>query len=295
MSYFRRFRDAVLCVAFLVLPFLFLRANLQDPSEPGVVDGFFLRISAPLQWVATESAGAVSGVLEDYTYLVDVKAEAERLRVENVQLSEEARLLRLQAGENQRLRELLQLRERLQRETITAKVIGKEVSPFFRVVRLRLDRGQRDRVRSGMAVVSTEGLVGQIRNVFGRHADVTLTVDRESAVDVIIQRTGARGVLRGTGETNRYLCRIQYLQRGDEVEVGDELYTSGLGRRFPEAVLVGRVVRVERRDFGLYQEAEVAPSVDFSRLEEVLVLRSGAREDSVLRGLGRLDDDEEAP
>lgn len=286
MSTIRRFRDAMLCVAFLVLPFLFLRANLEDPSEPGVVDGFFLRISAPIQWAATEAADAVTDAVEEYTYLVDVKAEAERMRVENVQLREEARLLRLQAGENRRLRELLRLRERLGQETITAKVIGKEVSPFFRVVRLRLDRGLRDRVRPGMAVVSTQGLVGQVRNAFGRNADVTLTVDRESAVDVIIQRTGARGVLRGTGETNRYLCRIQYLQRGDEVEVGDELYTSGLGRRFPEAVLVGRVVRVERQEFGLYQEAEVVPSVDFSRLEEVLVLTTGAREGLVGPGYG---------
>ena len=76
------------------------------------------------------------------------------------------------------------------------------------------------------------------------------------------------------------MSRIQYLQRSDEVEVGDEVYTSGLGRRFPASMLVGRVTRVERQEFGLYQQVEVRPSVDFSALEEVLILTAGSRERS---------------
>jgi rod shape-determining protein MreC len=137
-----------------------------------------------------------------------------------------------------------------------------------------------------MPVVSAQGLVGQIRRTSGRHADVLLTVDQESAIDVVVQRTGARGMLRGTGESNRYLCRMQYLRREDEIEIGDEVYTSGLGRRFPPAILVGRVVRVERQEFGLYQEVEVAPSVSFSDLEEVLLLTSGSREQAGQRRPG---------
>ena len=192
----------------------------------------------------------------------------------------------MQAGENDRLRDLLELRERLPGESISAEVVTREFSPYFRVMRVRLDRGARDRVRAGMPVVSAQGLVGQIRRTTGHYADVLLTVDQESAIDVVVQRTGARGMLRGTGESNRYLCRMQYLRREDEVEVGDEIYTSGLGRRFPAAILVGRVVRVERQEFGLYQEVEVAPSVSFSDLEEVLVLTTGSREQAGQRRPG---------
>ncbi|MEM9069648.1 MAG: rod shape-determining protein MreC [Myxococcota bacterium] len=278
MSYFRRFRDATVSIALLVLPFFFLSANLKDPSNVTVVDQIFLNASGPIQYVATEAAHAVSGVVEDYVYLVDVKRDNERLRLQNDRLREETRLLRVQARENERLRDLLQLRQRLGGETISAEVIAKDISPFFRVMRIRVDRGVRDRVRTGMPVVSSQGLVGQIRRSAGRHSDVLLTVDQESAIDISIQRTGARGMLRGTGETNRYLCRVQYLRRDDEIEVGDEVYTSGLGRRFPASILVGRITRVERQEFGLYQEVEVTPSVDFSSLDEVLVLTAGSRE-----------------
>lgn len=275
-----------MAVVLLVLPFFFLSANLKDPDEVGLVDAGLLKISAPLQYVATEAAGALGGLLEEYVYLVEVGRENDRLRDENDRLREDNRLLRVQAGENDRLRDLLELRERLPGESISAEVVTREFSPYFRVMRVRLDRGARDRVRAGMPVVSAQGLVGQIRRTTGHYADVLLTVDQESAIDVVVQRTGARGMLRGTGESNRYLCRMQYLRREDEVEVGDEIYTSGLGRRFPAAILVGRVVRVERQEFGLYQEVEVAPSVSFSDLEEVLVLTTGSREQAGQRRPG---------
>lgn len=275
-----------MAVVLLVLPFFFLSANLKDPDEVGLVDAGLLKISAPLQYVATEAAGALGGLLEEYVYLVEVGRENDRLRDENDRLREDNRLLRVQAGENDRLRDLLELRERLPGESLSAEVVTREFSPYFRVMRVRLDRGARDRVRAGMPVVSAQGLVGQIRRTTGHYADVLLTVDQESAIDVVVQRTGARGMLRGTGESNRYLCRMQYLRREDEVEVGDEIYTSGLGRRFPAAILVGRVVRVERQEFGLYQEVEVAPSVSFSDLEEVLVLTTGSREQAGQRRPG---------
>lgn len=283
MNQFRRFRDAAITVVLLVLPFFFLSANLKDPSDANVVDRLFLQMSGPVQYVASETAFATSGVLEEYFYLVDVGRDNTRLRAENTRLQEELRTLRSEARENERLRDLLRLRERLGGETISARVIAKDISPFFRVIRVRVDRGARDRVRPGMPVVSSLGLVGQIRRTAGRHSDVLLTVDQESAIDVVVQRTGARGMLRGTGETNRYLCRVQYLGRDDEVEIGDEVYTSGLGRRFPSSILVGRVTNVERQEFGLYQQVEVTPSVDFSSLEEVLVLTQGARQPATSR------------
>jgi rod shape-determining protein MreC len=88
-------------------------------------------------------------------------------------------------------------------------------------------------------------------------------------------------MLRGTGEDERYMARIQYLGREDALRVGDLVHTSGLGQRFPPSILVGRVTRIVREDFGLYQEVEVSPAVDFSRLEEVLILTEGALGDTV--------------
>jgi rod shape-determining protein MreC len=281
VSSFKRFRDAAICVALLAIPFFFLNANLKDPESTNPLDRTVLTVSAPIQMVATATARWFSGVWQDYVYLVEVKADNDRLRSENARLAEENRRLRSEALENRRLRSLLSLRERIGGELIGAQVIGRDVSHFFRVTRVRIDRSERDHVHPGMPVITSQGLVGQVRRTWGRYSDVLLTVDRTSAIDVVVQRTGARGVLRGTGDDDRYLAQIQYLRREDDIRVGDLVHTSGLGQRFPASILVGRVTRIVRRDFGLHQEAEITPAVNFSSLDEVLILTEGSREQSI--------------
>ena len=73
-------------------------------------------------------------------------------------------------------------------------------------------------------------------------------------------------------QTRKYSVEVQYVQRTDDVEVGDLLVTSGVGRRFPKGVPVGTVTEVVKRDFGIYQSVEAEPTVDFSRTEEVLII-----------------------
>lgn len=278
MNIFRRYKDEITAIALLALPFFFLRANLSDPSRTSFLDRWLLTISAPVQWFAVRVASGVSGFIEEYVYLVEVQRENQRLSYESARLKQRIRDLEDLERENERLRALLVLRDELSGQKISARVIAKDVSPLFRVIRLRLDRGRDDRVLPGMPVVGTEGLVGQVSRVGDRYADVMLTVDEGSAVDVVVHRTGSRGMLRGTGESDNYKARIQYLLRADEVRVGDTVYTSGLGRRFPPNLKVGSIASVEKRDFGLYQLADVTPAVNFSKLEEVFVLTEGARE-----------------
>ena len=295
MSSFKRFRDAAICVVLLAIPFFFLNANLKDPDDPSntnALDRTVLSISSPIQSAAAATARWFSGVWQDYIYLVDVKQDNDRLRSENARLTEQNRRLHYEALENRRLRSLLQLRERIGGELVGAQVISRDVSRFFRVTRLRLDRGERDRVRAGMPVITSEGLVGQVRRSWGRYSDVMLTVDRTSAVDVVVQRTGARGMLRGTGQDDRYLAQIQYLRRQDDIRVGDLVHTSGLGQRFPASILVGRITRIVRREFGLSQEAEVTPAVNFSSLDEVLILTEGSRARSLSDRTGEAIDGE---
>jgi rod shape-determining protein MreC len=278
VNLFKRYKDELVAIALLALPFFVLRANLSNPEKASYLDRWLMQISAPVQWAAVKVATGVSSAVEEYVYLVEVERENERLGYENARLLQQVRDLEAVERENERLRTMLVLRDQVPGEKISARVIAKDISPLFRVVRVRLDRGRDDRVVPGMPVVSTEGLVGQVSRVEDRYADVMLTVDEGSAVDVVVQRTGSRGILRGTGESDNYKSRIQYLLRADEVRVGDTVYTSGLGRRFPPNLKVGTITNVEKRDFGLYQLAEVTPSVNFTRLEEVFVLTEGARE-----------------
>lgn len=279
MNYFKTFRDLAICTGLLIIPFFFLRAHLKDPSSVSLLDKVLLQVSAPIQFAANWSADAASGVLQDYFYLVDVKEENDRLITDNDRLREEVRLLRLEAQRTHQLEELLALSKRFEARAVSARVIARDISSSFRVTRVAIDRGGQDQVTAGMPVISSQGLVGQLRRVSGRYADVLLTIDAESHVDVVVQRTGARGRLEGLGERGRYRCRIQFDRPEDEVKDGDELYTSGLGKKFPRAVLVGTVSKIDSQDYGLHQEGEVTPSVDFSRLEEVLILTGRAREE----------------
>lgn len=281
MNQFKRLRDAAISVALLAFPFFVLSAHLRDPARMNWFDEGVLSATSGFQSVAAGAARWVSDVVEDYVYVVEVGDENDRLRHQVARLEEERQRLSAEGIENRRLRSLLQLRERLGGEVLAAQVIGKDVSPFFRVTRIELDRGERDLVRAGMPVVAAQGLVGQVRRAWGRYCDVLLIVDRTSAVDVTVQRTGARGMLRGTGESERYMARVQYLGREDAVRVGDLVHTSGLGQRFPASILVGRVTRIVRQEFGLWQEVEVTPAVDFSTLDEVLVLTQGSRDQGV--------------
>ena len=282
MNYFQTIRDAAILLVLLAIPAVFLRANLRDQSELSWLDRVLIQVSAPVQFVAEWAADTVTSVVEDYVYLVDVKSDNDHLRAENDRLRREMRVLRSDAQQLRALESLLGLRERLATETITARVIAKDISPSFRVVRLAVDRGEHAGLRVGMPVVANEGLVGQIRRVSGRFADVLLTVDPQSRVDVVVGERRSRGRIEGIGERGRYRCRIQFDRADDEVAVGDEVFTSGLGKKFPASILIGYVSKISDQEFGLHQEGEVTPSVDFTRLEEVLILTSGSKEADAL-------------
>jgi rod shape-determining protein MreC len=214
---------------------------------------------------------------------VDVKADNNRLSYENARLRTRIRELERTEGENRRLRRLLGMRDTVPDETVSAVVIGKDTTEYFRVAHLLVDTPN-PRVRVDMPVISLNGTVGTVERVAGEKVAVELAVDSGFGVDVIVERTGARGFVRGTGERSRYLVRVEYVQRTDEVEVGDLLVTSGVGCRFPKGVPVARVTKVEPRDFGIYQSVVAEPTVDFSRLEEVLIILSDTEDCDPNRG-----------
>ena len=282
MNYFQTIRDAAILLALLVIPAVVLRANLRDPSDLSWLDRALLQVSGPVQYVAEWAADGVTSVVEEYVYLVDVKMDNDQLRAENDRLKREMRVLRTDTQRVHELESLLGLRERLATETMTARVIAKGISPSFRVVRLAVDQGEHAGLHAGMPVVANEGLVGQVRRVSGRFADVLLTIDPESRVDVVVGESRARGRIEGLGERNRYRCRIQFDRADDQVTVGDEVFTSGLGKKFPASILIGYVSKIGDQEFGLHQEGEVTPSVDFTRLDEVLILTSGPKDPDAL-------------
>ena len=277
MGSFRRYRDTAIVVLLLAVPFFFLRASIRKPEQTNVVDRAIMRVAAPVQYVSAAIARGLSSIIGNYVYLVDVKADNNRLAYENARLRAENRELGRLRSETRRLHRLLGLRETIPSETVSAVVIGKTTTEFFRVSQLLLDNPHAG-VRTNMPVISVDGAVGTVLRIAGDRVDVQLTVDSGFGVDVVVERTGARGFVRGAGDRSRYQVRVEYVQRTDEVEVGDLLLTSGVGCRFPKGIQVARVNRVVNREFGIYQEVEAEPTVDFSRLEEALIVLSDPKE-----------------
>ena len=123
-------------------------------------------------------------------------------------------------------------------------------------------------------------VVGVVLHVSADEADVQLAVDASFVVDVEDERTKARGFVRGTGDAARHTCNVEAVDSRDLVEVGDLLVTSGKGMRFPRGLPVARITKVNKRELGRTQEVEATPTVDFTRLDSVLIvlLPPGERE-----------------
>lgn len=277
MGSFKRIRDTFIVVVLLAVPFFFLRASIRNPQDMNPVVSALSRVGAPLEYMASAVARFVSSGVSQYVYLVDVKQDNNRLAYENARLTARVRGLEQAQADNRRLRRLLGLRDTIAHEMVSAVVVGKDTTEFFRVAHVTLDSPHAS-IRPDMPVISLDGAVGTVQRVAGEKIDVQLTIDSGFGVDVVVERTGARGFVRGEGDRSRYLVRVEWAERRDEVDVGDVLVTSGVGCRFPKGIPVARVKSVEKKNFGVYQSLVAEPTVDFSRLEEVLIILTDSKD-----------------
>jgi rod shape-determining protein MreC len=249
-----------------------LRLDRQGRLPP-VARALPMRLVAPLHDLVTSAAHGVRGVWFDYLALGGVREENKRLQAENERLKAQ---LAQSAGleqENARLRGLLDLGDRRKDLRLrAARVVGRGTSPYFRVMRIVLAVGEGE-VTEGMPVVAPGGIVGQIRTVSGDRAEVMLVTDPRSAVDVVLEKSGARGVAVGTGDPERYAARLEYLQRTADAVVGERVISTGDDNKYPRGLPVGELVSVsDPPPSGPFRKAELAPAVDLSALEEVFVV-----------------------
>lgn len=269
----RRLVDWVLAGALILIPALVLKANMTR-GTPSAIDEALLRITAPLQAGVSWVVEGIGGLWSRYVAVVNVESENRELREENERLRKELAAMTRKAFDVAALEDLAVVKKRTPADTIGARVIGAPLSPQFRVLRLRIDRGERE-VQTGMPVIVGAGPVGRIDKVYGDYADVVLISDPSSKIEVVIPRTGGRGLLIGNGTPDSYACKIEWLERQlkpeGKIAVGDEVVTSGLGASFPPGLVVGKVTKIHGDD-GMFQSVEVEPIVDVSRVRAVMVL-----------------------
>lgn len=254
----------IVCAGFLLI---FLSSNAGRNAPWNRVEGLIVELTAPFQELITGTTHRIESIWKDYFYLVDLRQENRRLLEEVNRLRMENSRYREQLAEYPRLRALLGFRQRLNRPALAARVIGMDPSGWFKSV--IIDKGRRDGVKTHMPVVNAEGVVGKIVSVAADYAKVLLLIDQNSAVDCLVQRSRDRGMVKGLSKQS---CKLDYVLKSSQVRVGDLVVTSGLGGIFPKGLTVGRVTEIHDIPGALFKEIEVRPAVDFSKLEEVLVV-----------------------
>lgn len=266
----RSVRSGALIVLLLGIPVLLLRDTARNPHEMSAFDRAVRRIGGPLEAAVSYTAGMLGSFFERWVLQARVQDANEQLSTENRELKNRLRDLVQLREENLQLRRALQMRDRVAEDMIPAERVGVDQSPFFRVINIRIDRGNRFS-RPGMAVLAPDGVVGRVDKTFDEYSDVMLITDARSKIAVEVARSRAQGILLGQTED---LCVVD-VSKDYDVQIDDLIQTSGVDELFPKGHPVGKVVEVEQL-VGDQQRLYVLPAVRFDRVDVVWVVLAAA-------------------
>src|SRR5580765_2469556 len=265
-----RYRNVTILVAILFVQVLGLAVQVKRRSSadesPRVIRLWTVSAVTPLEKALVWCQNGLGGLWSNYIYLRgvrqenrDLKFEIERLRLEQVRLSDDAQQAR-------RLQALLSFKETYIAKTVAAQVIGSSGSEQSRSI--YIDKGTSAGVDKDMAVITADALVGKVLRAFGSTSQVLLINDQSSGVGVILDKTRLQGVIKGTAAGEVILEKVM---TDEQVTPGERIVTSGGDQIFPKGITVGTVMKVSP-GADLFLNIRVKPSANLSRLEEVLVI-----------------------
>jgi len=263
-----RQRSGYLFLAVMIAHVLLISAQVNSRSGVPMLEAVTFGIFSEVQRGVSTALSAVRGVWGGYVGLRQVKRENDELKQRLAAAEVTLQQQRAMADRARGLAQLLQLRDSLSLKTVAAEIIGAGATPDFRT--LTIDKGSRDGLRTDMAVIAPAGITGRVVIPSARSAKVQLLVDLNAAAGALIERTRAQGIVVGSGGDR---LRMDYVSDVSDVVVGDVIVSSGIDGIYPKGFIIGKVEAVERSG-GAYRRIMVRPAVDFSSLEEVLVIVS---------------------
>jgi rod shape-determining protein MreC len=261
-----RRNNVYLFIAVIVTQVVIISAQVSTASGAPVLEAVAFGALSEVQRAGSFVVGSVTGVWTGYVDLRGLRWENESLKRELGSARLALQQERARATRTRTLEQLLELKGRVPLETAAADVIAAAATPEFRTV--TIGKGSREGLRRDMAVLAPAGVVGRVIVPAAHAAKVQLLIDRNAAAGALIERTRAQGVATGVGE-NR--LRLEYVSGSAELAVGDTVVTSGIDGIYPKGFVIGWIERVERSG-GAYAVITIRPAVDFSSLEEVLVV-----------------------
>lgn len=267
-------RSRFLLVGLILVHLTAISHQVDGGTGVSLLQRGVMSVLSPLQRGVGASASLTSELWRGWTFHRETYADNRKLRAEVRALETELQLRSYRAQESVRLRELLALQQAVPLDTLAAQVVARDGVPWFRT--LMLDKGERDGVRLDAAVISATGVVGRVFAVGPSAARVQVLLDRDSGAAALVERSRVSGVVSGqvsAAEMGGEDLALKYIPERADIVVGDVVVTSGLDRIFPKGLVIGRV-RFVGDVRGLFRDVRVEPSARFSRLEEVLVVRS---------------------
>ena len=273
IRFLSRQRATLVGFIVLVLPLVSLWYHGKQHMESTPYQRALIRLTSPAQDVISRVIGAVRMVWSDYVWLVGVQQENRELRRVNGELLARVQDRTALRKENERLKRYLQYKgERPDLETIAARVVAKDVSPYHRVLKIRIAAGSEHGVQRFQPVVTPGGVVGYIEKRAGRSAEVKLSVAAGARISVDVADREVKGIVVGSGDRNTYSASFETSDLRRAIHPGDLLLTNGEDERFPKGLVVGYVSRKEPVPDGTGLRYEIEPAVPFGSLEEVFVV-----------------------
>jgi rod shape-determining protein MreC len=276
LNVYSRHRPLALLIGVVFAQVLLLAFQIKRDRDVPLIRYWAADLVTPVGRVGTWTSSRIRGVWTGYIALHGARVENERLQNELGQLQLRNRELETEAGEAQRLQLLLNFRQaHPEAPMLAAQVIGASADPTSHT--LFINRGERDHIRRDMAVITPDGIVGKIVEVFTNNtAQVLLINDKDSGVGALFADTRTHGVVKGSGDP---LPLLDYVVNDEKVHPGEVILTSGEDRIFPKGLLIG-VVK-DASPSNPFQLIHVEPAVRLDRLEDVLILLS--RQDVALK------------
>ncbi|MCK5696072.1 MAG: rod shape-determining protein MreC [Desulfobacula sp.] len=255
---------------FIAINFIVITMSSKKSLPVMGIERLFISVTSPFQLAVTKTIYFTQNVWDTYFMAVLAVKENSELKEQlgkAIEITNRYEELEL---ENIRLKKFVNFTSLVPDTYVAAQIVARDPSPWFKTI--MIDKGAKDGLLKGSPVLVSEGIVGQLLEVAKNYSKVLLITDRNSAVDALVQNSRVRGIVKGNNEDN---CSFEYALRKNEVKEGETIVSSGLDQVFPKGLKIGKILKVTKIHSQLFQDIRIETSVDFNKLEEVLVFKNG--------------------
>jgi len=254
---------------FIAINFTVITMSSRELLPVSNIERVFISITSPVQRAVSETSYFIQNIWDTYFMSVIAVKENVELKKQLGKVTEIKNRYEELELENIRLKKFVNFTDQVPAIYVAAQIIARDPSPWFKTI--IIDKGAKEGLVKGSPVLVSEGIVGKIIKVANNYSRVLLITDRNSAVDALVQKSRVRGIVKGNNEDN---CSFVYALRKDEVKEGEMIVSSGLDQVFPKGLKIGRVLKVAKAHSQLFQDITIETSVDFDKIEEVLVFKN---------------------